>query len=259
MHGINPDWWKGLFDETYLISDSRSVCNKEITAQEVDYLVEKLSLEKTWTILDLCGGQGRHCLELARRGYQDITVLDYSSYLLSLGENQAKNEKKDVLFIQGDARDIPLKDNSYRSIFVMASSFGYFIDEWQNERILREAYRILMPEGTFLLDLPDRDYILENLAPQSWHEAENRIVVCRGRTIEDDIIYSRELVISKDKGLIRDMSYCTRLYSDEKIADMLKSAGFSLISIEKNFKKRDTCGDYGCMTNRMVVFAGKNL
>ena len=76
---INPDWWKTLFDETYLITDARSVCDDELTCREVDMVESRLELQKAWPIVDLCGGHGRHALELSSRGFQDVTVVDYSA------------------------------------------------------------------------------------------------------------------------------------------------------------------------------------
>ena len=73
---IDSDWWKELFDDIYLLTDARSVCNKELTRLEVDFLQETLDLDKSAPILDLCGGQGRHSLELSRRGFMKVTVLD---------------------------------------------------------------------------------------------------------------------------------------------------------------------------------------
>ena len=60
MGKVDPDWWKRIFDEIYLITDARSVCDDELTCREVDFLERVLDLKKSWSILDLCGGQGRH-------------------------------------------------------------------------------------------------------------------------------------------------------------------------------------------------------
>jgi len=75
--------------------------------------------------------------------------------------------------------------------------------------------------------------MLQNFSPQSWHEANEEIIVCRQRTLDKDIVFGREMVISKTKGLIRDEKYCTRLYSAEKISELLNSVGFSSITILK--------------------------
>jgi hypothetical protein len=56
---------------------------------------------------------------------------------------------------------------------------------------------------------------------------------------------------------IRDNVYCTRLYSQQHIKDMLLNVGFHDIRFKTDFMRRDKLGDYGCMTNRMVVLARK--
>ncbi len=255
---VDDNWWQELFDEIYLLTDARSVCDEKLTRQEVDILVETLELDKSASILDLCGGHGRHSLELSRRGFQKVTVLDYSGYLVELGEKRAKEEGLDTIFIQGDARNTGLPGQSFRFIIIMASSFGYFVNEDENKKILNEAFRLLLPKGTLLLDLPDRDYVLQNFTPFSCHRVNEELTVNRERKLGDDIIYSRETVRSQKWGCLRDRTYCTRLYSPEKISDLLSSAGFSSVSCEKDFMNREAEGDYGCMTNRMIVMARKD-
>ena len=257
MEKVDSDWWKTLFDETYLITDARTVCDKGLTCGEVDFLERVLKLEKSWPILDLCGGQGRHSLELSRRGFQDVTVLDYSKVLINLGREMAQKEGLNIRFTRRDARKTGLPDKRFKVIIVMASSFGYFVDEDENEKILREAFRLLKPRGSLFLDLPHREYVLKNFTPQSWHEASEEIVVCRKRRLGEDIVYGREMVICKTRGMIRDSTYCTRLYSPEKITKMLRSTGFASIVIQKDFVSHGAEGDYGLMTNRMIVIADK--
>ncbi len=257
MIKVAPDWWKTLFDETYLITDARTVCDEGLTCREVDFLEQVLKLEKSWPILDLCGGQGRHSLELSRRGFQNVTVLDYSKFLIDLGRERAIKEGLNTMFIRKDARDTGLPSQKFKVIAVIANSFGYFVDEGENEKILREAFRLLVPKGSLCLDLPHREHVLKNFSPQSWHEASEEIVVCRQRRLDEDIMYGREMVISKIKGMIRDATYCTRLYSPEKITILLTSAGFTSVTIQKDFVSHGEKGDYGLMTNRMIVIADK--
>ena len=257
MGKLNPDWWKTLFDETYMITDARSVCDDALSRREVDFIEGVLNIEKSHPVLDLCGGHGRHSLELSRRGFKDVTVLDYSEILINAGREKARQEGLTTLFTQGDARDTGLPDDRFQKIIIMASSFGYFVDQSENEKILREGFRMLMPGGSILLDLPYKEYVLKNSAPQAWHEANEEIVICRQRTLDGDVIYSREMVISKESGLIRDKTYCTRLYGREEITTLLISAGFSSVNIQKNFVSHNRKGDYGCLTNRMIVIAEK--
>ena len=259
MVKADPDWWKTLFDEIYLITDARSVCDEQLTSREVDLLVQTLNLDKSWAILDLCGGHGRHSLELSRRGFNDVTVLEYSKVLINLGRERAQKEGLNTTFIRKDARNTGFPSQMFRIIIVMGSSFGYIVDEKENERILGEAFRLLTHKGSLLLDIPNSEYVLKNFRPHFWHEANEEIVVCRQRRIEDDIVYSREMVISKDKGLIRDADYCTHFYSPEKITALLTSVGFDSIIFPDTFVSNERKGDFGLMTNRMIVIAGKGV
>jgi D-alanine-D-alanine ligase len=254
---VNSEWWKEIFDEVYILTDARSVCNRELTCAEVNFLEMTLKPEKLDPILDLCGGQGRHALELARRGFQNVTVLDYSEYLVDLGIKHARDENLSTIFFRGDARDTGLHEESYRYVIIMASSFGYFAEDNENSKILNEAHRLLMPDGILLLDLPDRDYVVKNLKSFSVHTVSDDITVSRTRKLGEDIIYSRETVTSRQNGCVRDFAYCIRLYSPEKIAGLLYSAGFSSVTFTRDFMCRTQVDDYGCMTNRMVVTSRK--
>ena len=89
---VRPDWWKSLFDEIYLVTDARSVSDGKVTRREVDLFCEILHLGTGDRILDLCGGQGRHSLELSGRGFGGCTVLDYSEVLLEHGRVLAADQ-----------------------------------------------------------------------------------------------------------------------------------------------------------------------
>jgi D-alanine-D-alanine ligase len=257
----DSEWWKTIFDEVYLTTDARSVLDEVITGQEVDFIEKALGLHKDWPILDLCGGQGRHSLELARRGFRDLTLLDYSRPLLLHGKKQAKREGLDVMFMQNDARNTCLTGQCFKIIIMIAGSFGYFSEDSENEELLHEVFRLLIPNGSFLLDLPDKKHVLNNFVPRSSHKANADIVVYRERSLRKNRVYTLEKVQSVSKGVIREAVYSIRLYSPEEIMAMLKSAGFGSIEINRtpflhngNNKEEDR----GLMEKRMVVIAHKH-
>ncbi len=118
---VDKNWWMSIFDNIYLQTDARSVDDHQLTCQETAVLESCLGIQSDWRILDLCGGQGRHALELARRGFVNITVFDYSAFLLSAGYSQAHDERLPVEFIRGDARYIGIRDNMFDFIMLMGS------------------------------------------------------------------------------------------------------------------------------------------
>jgi D-alanine-D-alanine ligase len=252
---VDPLWWQTLFDEVYLITDARSVCNDELTRREVDFLEAHLKIGKSDTVLDLCGGHGRHSLELARRGYGAATVLDYSDYLVQLGRDKAGEQGLPVCFVQADARETGLAGEGFDFVLVMANSFGYFPDDSDNLRILCEAYRLCRPGGTLLLDLLDSDHVVSNFRPSSVHQATEDITVNRERELSENLIRVRETVVSGARGLLREGTYCERLYKEDEVEGLLKQAGFGQIDFKTDFSSHQNPGDYGFMTQRVIVTA----
>lgn len=253
----DPEWWKHLFDEVYLITDSRSVCNEDLTRKEVDMLESVLELDPSRKILDLCGGHGRHACELYRRGFKNVTVVDYSECLVSKGSRIAASEGLDVTFVQADARNTTLPSSHFDVAVVMTNSFGYFYNASDDRKLLEEAHRVLTEGGRLLLDLVDSEFVRKSFQPRSWHEIDEEILVCRARELADDLVTCREIVVSKKSGLVRDQTYCVRLYCPETISELLQSAGFSSVVALKGFSPHHKPGDYGFLTNRLIVVAVK--
>jgi len=100
---VQADWWRRVFNSTYLKTDADVVEDQSITRREVDIFSKILNLSPEDKILDLCCGQGRHSLELARRGFNNVEGLDRSHFLIRKAKTQAKNEGLFIKFREGDA------------------------------------------------------------------------------------------------------------------------------------------------------------
>ncbi|MDY6959203.1 MAG: methyltransferase domain-containing protein, partial [Halobacteriota archaeon] len=104
---VQPDWWRRIFNSTYLKTDADVVDDQSITAQEIEAFSLALKLSPQDRILDLCCGQGRHSLELTREGFENVEGLDRSRYLIQRARSSAKKENLKVVFREGDARKLP--------------------------------------------------------------------------------------------------------------------------------------------------------
>ena len=257
MIKVKKDWWKDFFNHIYLITDARSVCDVELTCREIDLLEKTLNLKKTDRILDLFGGQGRHSIELAKRGYRNLSVLDYSNYLINLGKRLARKMNQKINFYQADARSTGLTGSDYSVIIVMSNSFGYFADERENLKVLKEINRLLKTKGRLLLDLADPECVKNNLKPISWHRIGNDFIVFRKREIRENLVKAREIVISNKERLLRNECYCERLYTKTRIRQLLKKSGFKNIKIKNNLSLHKKRQDFGFLTSRMFVTAAK--
>ena len=254
---VDPDWWKTLFDEIYLLTDARSVCDEKITRLEVDVICKLFPMRTDHRILDLCGGHGRHSFELCKRGFTFCTLLDYSQALIDIARKKVIEHNFPIRVIRSDARKIDLRSETYDRVLIMGNSLGYSRQPDADSEILSEAHRILRPGGWLLVDVADGGAIKKSFNPNAWHEIGENIVVCRQREIQDNIIYARELVINKQDGLIRDRTYAVRLYELQPLEALLQAAGFNHIKIHTDFSPHQSAGDYGFMNRRMFAVGQK--
>lgn len=256
---VDPDWWKTLFDEVYLLTDAIIVCNPVLTRREVDVVEQALSLSPAHRVLDLCGGQGRHSIELARRGYRQLTVADYAPFLLQRGQREATAGKLPVAFCRADARWIPFRATCFDAVIMMANSFGYFVDVHDDQQVVAEVARVMKRGARFLLDLTDTTFIRRHFCAESWHEITEDVVVCWKRELVDEVIRVREMVISKRQGLLRDRTYAERLYTQERLQTLLSEAGFTSIAVQPNafVLQAENGTDYGIAAHRMLITARK--
>ena len=134
-----------LWDETYAFSE---LPGDEETAEEVEFVSRALGLKDSGLILDMCCGQGRHSIRLAAMGYS-VIGLDSSRTLLNLAKESSAMPC--LWFIEGDMRNIPIRDGSCDAVINMFTSFGFF-DDAGNLQVLKSVASVLKPGGKFLLD-----------------------------------------------------------------------------------------------------------
>ena len=254
---VDPDWWKTMFDEVYLLTDARSVCDPDLTRREIDLICELVPIRSDHRILDLCGGHGRHSIELYQRGFLNCTLVDYSAYLTGHARTLAAAHDCRVDVICSDARETGLASDSFDHVWILGNSLGYQLQEEADRRIMNEARRLLGTGGWFLVDVTDGAVVREAFNPMAWHEIEGDIVVCRQRRLEEDRIHSREMVLSKEKGLIRDSTYAIRLYDAEGLEDLLRQAGFQNVQVYTGHRPHRAGGDCGFMNHRMIGIGQK--
>ena len=254
---VNPDWWKSIFDEVYLLTDARSVCDEALTRREVDVICKLLPMHMNHKILDLCCGHGRHSFELCRRGFKSCTLLDYSSTMIDFAGKKAIECGYIVDLIQGDARTTDLPSETFNHVLIMGNSLGYIQEQDADAQILAEASRLLQPGGWLLVDVTNGLAVKNSFSPNAWHEIGEDTVVCRQRELRGNFLCAREMVLSRQKGLIRDRTYAVRLYDSQTLASLLNQVGFNQVKVHTNFSPHQSDGDYGFMNNRMIATGQK--
>ncbi len=255
---LPSDWWRNLFNSLYLKTDGDVVENPENTRQEVDLVIKIGASEPNDHILDLCCGQGRHSLELARRGFTHVTGIDRSRYLIRLARKRAKSESLHVTFHEGDARKIRRSGNSYHCVMLMGNSFGYFEQQSDDEAVLKNVSQMLARHGVLVLDVVDGEWMRDHFEPRTWEWIDENHFVCRERALAKDgkRIVTREVITHAEKGVIADQFYAERLYSKSQLSELLKSVGYHSIHFHGSIESESTRGqDLGMMAHRLVLTA----
>lgn len=255
---LPSDWWRTLFNAVYLQTDGDVVENDENTDADVDLMIRAAGVEPNDRILDLCCGQGRHVMGLARRGFRHVTGIDRSRYLVRLARRRLREAGLEASFHEGDARRFRVTPHSFHCVSVMGNSFGYFEREEDDIAVLEAVKRALVSGGTLVMDLADGDWLAANFDKRSWEWVDQNHFVCRERSLAQDGVrlISREVVVHAEKGVIADQFYAERLYSRERIEALLDTVGFSEIRFHERPETRsDRNQDLGMMAHRFFLTA----
>ena len=255
---LPEEWWRKLFNALYVKTDGDVVENVENTRREVDFIIKAAAIQPHSQILDLCCGQGRHCLELARRGFKNVMGLDRSRYLVRLAKKRGQAEGLQVSFKEGDARNPRLPENSLDCVCIMGNSFGYFSNKQDDEKVLSSVGKMLRPSGQILLDLADGEWQKNHFEARSWEWIDEHHFVCRERSLSQDgeRLISREVIVHDEMGVIADQFYAERLYTPDSIRTLLANSGFRNVRYHGPVEAlSDRNQDLGMMAHRMLISA----
>lgn len=199
-----------------------AVLTPERTAREVDLIWRLLDLAAGVTVLDLACGHGRIANPLAARGCTTVG-LDVTPAFLDEARRDATQQGLAVEYVAGDMRSLPWS-NRFDRILSWFTAYGYFDDE-TNRAVLGQAYRALKPDGKLLIEINNRDYILQHYQHATVLERDGNFMIDRMRY---DVASGRnytERIIMRD-GQVRRMRFFVRLLSYPELSAWLHQAGF---------------------------------
>jgi ubiquinone/menaquinone biosynthesis C-methylase UbiE len=123
------------------IGYARHIGGKDAT----DRLIKKASIRKGSKVLDVGCGLGKTACRLATEAGCTVTGLDIMPAMVEQAKKTAKQMKVEgkVLFMEGDARNLPFEDNSFDTVFV--ESVTIFVEDVA--KAVAEYYRVVKPGG----------------------------------------------------------------------------------------------------------------
>jgi SAM-dependent methyltransferase len=152
------DWYYKLYKGRECFADREEEKiyrerQRSLTYAEVEGLICLLGLEAGACILDVFCGNGRHGVDLGRKGFQ-VTGVDTSFSRISFAKQWARDEDARAVFLVGNARNLPLHSR-FDALLILGGSFTHYSEEEENISLLREFRSTLKPGGKILIDNPN--------------------------------------------------------------------------------------------------------
>ena len=214
---VDPRWYESFFeaDEWVLLATTRDT---ERTELEVDFVASQI--RPAGRVLDVPCGTGRVAVPLAERGFT-VAGLDISEAVLAV----AREADPGIDFRHGDMRELPWPDESFDAVLNLWTAFGYFETQAEDERVLAEVARVLVPGGVFVLDTVNQAALVRGFRPQAWEELDDGSILLQEHRY--DLITGRSQAVwtfVRDGGRT-ELSFDHRLYTTPEYVELLRRAG----------------------------------
>lgn len=258
---ISREWWRDLRNHypPYLgrLKDDHPILTQLETEQFIEFVKSKLNLASGARMLDLCCGPGSFTVELAKQGFDTVGIdinERFIEYARNLAERRLGDAADNVKFMLGDMRDIPFV-NHFDGVVNIGTSFGFFADDADNYQVIENVAKSLKSNGTFLLEVGNRDWYLKNFLERDWHKHDDGRVTIIHRSFDypgSRIIASFETV---GEGAKETWGFSWRVYTLAETIELFKKAGLKVYHVFGGWN----ADRYSVDSKRMVVVSKKEM
>lgn len=220
-------WFEEWFDSPLyeLLYANR---NEEEAKRLADLIEQKIPVKQYPKVVDVGCGRGRHSITLAERGYT-VTGFDLSPKAIDKARRIAEERGlKNVEFLIQDMRE-PLKFR-FDAALNLFTTFGYFLEDDENARVLNSVNRMLKPEGLFLIDYLNEVKVRNELTPKAKGHLDG-IDYAVEKHIENGSVHKNIRFTGKEIGRPKEYNERVKLYGKQWFKENLGSAGFTVESI----------------------------
>jgi SAM-dependent methyltransferase len=218
----SEDFWRDFYP--YMFSPERFAAAKE----EVSRIVT-LTQCSGGSLLDLCCGPGRHAVEFAQCGFR-VTGVDRSPFLLDRAREHASKTGASIEWIMEDMRNF-VRPAAFDLACNLFTSFGYFKDEQDNLRVLRNIHQSLKETGVLVIEVVGKERLARTWQNTISTELADGSLIVQRPQLRDDFcrVYSN-WILMKD-GRTRSFSFEHTIYSGRELRDCLLSCGFRQVQL----------------------------
>jgi SAM-dependent methyltransferase len=218
-------------------------------AAEVEQILDLVNLTQGH-VLDLACGPGRHSIPLARWGFV-VTGVDRSAFLLERARERGVQSGVTVEWVQADMRDFR-RSNSFDLALSLFTSFGFFRNDADNQRVLNNVAVSLRAGGALVLDMAGKEVLARIFNPTASRQVPGGLVVQRRSVTDDWSRMENEWILLRD-GVTHAFRFDHWIYSGREIKQMFLEAGFVSVQVFGNYLG----APYGPEASRLVVVGRK--
>src|SRR5262245_35774824 len=169
-----PDWTHEYFERGYGQRWGLRPPSAEVR-REAAALWNLLHLSAGARLIDVGCGHGRHALALAERGAA-VIGLDFAVALLTRARELQAELNARASWVRGDMRRLPFRAGCADAGILM-DAFGFFDSEDEHEEVLREAARVLTPDGRLALKVVNGGHVLDDFREAEREERDGVVVL----------------------------------------------------------------------------------
>ena len=220
------------------------------TTQEIDFILETVTLPAGGRILDIGCGFGRHSVELAKRGFA-VAGIDPSAAMISAARQRAE-EAGVRLNLQNIAAESFISDSLFDLALCLFTTLGQISATGENSQLVEQVYAALQPGRCFVVEVPQRETAVRLLkASDKFGEGERYTAVTRQYDPASKIVTERFNLVSPEQTQTYWLQY--RLFSQDELATLLLSAGFTVIKMFSDYAGSPLTSD----SPRMIMVGQK--
>ena len=241
------EWFAEWFDTSYYHTLYKNR-DEEEAANFISRLIDNLKLPKSAYLLDLACGKGRHSITLNQLGYT-VKGVDLSPNSIAEA-NKTSNEH--LKFAVQDMREA-IPNEKFDAIFNLFTSFGYFEDTSDNEKVIQSIFEMLNPRGILVIDFMNVHLVLDRMVSE-----ETKIVA--GIEFELHRKYTGFHIIKEinftDEGINFSYLEKVQVLKKEDFESLLSHNGFSLMHVFGDYNLNEFDEN---LSERLILIAQKNV